>query len=599
MIHSRSNSQCPDDSSSYSLQQDHSPTEHIYENPLPNRNSATTMRDVRNVRNSINRRTRSAIPASYQRKWQANVTTNYQDPDLANPLLDFILSRKSETPSSVDKKINGEQVWWEDDRNDLRNLFHTEDSKESTPMRVSWEQERARLQEDVETLAQELKTQAEAHELIIQKFRQRNYALETARQNLDHTILRMRTNQEHLQQKLSDMHEEKHHLQVQLVELNMWKPKISTGILSYAQAQSAMNAHEDSWEPSIQIVQEDDCIPREEFNKIMREHKKELREKTSWINRLEMDLKEFIAKNKELISSTLNLKDAKDKLTADLKNTVGELEMNSDKILHMNNKLELAYEQITELKDQHKTDEMEMKRLSAQIKRLQNQKRTFRESGGTNNTRTSLQRLRDEVVVINNDDNASQEAKTRECSDRTAKDDDSIKSNYGSFTERLDNIEVNGLSPYSEHNLSNLWVEFAQRNSFEAKQDECSRSSLRSRSSFKSTSTRSDYEVPKLASRIKTGSTMPEMIREEMPIFGLGGLRNNHHEALQDTNFQVKYTIRKGESASKPISFWGALRDWKWVIPSSLIFMTMLIYMIKSSKTISRRYPTRRRRAVS
>jgi len=596
MIHSRSNSQCPDDSSSYSLQQDHSPTEHIYENPLPNRNSATTMRDVRNVRNSINRRTRSAIPASYQRKWQANVTTNYQDPDLANPLLDFILSRKSETPSSVDKKINGEQVWWEDDRNDLRNLFHTEDSKESTPMRVSWEQERARLQEDVETLAQELKTQAEAHELIIQKFRQRNYALETARQNLDQTLLRMRTNQEHLQQKLSDMHEEKHHLQVQLVELNMWKPKISTGILSCAQ--SSMTALEDTWEPSIQIIQEDDSVPREEFNKIMREHKKELKEKTSWIKRLEMDLKEFIAKNKELISATLNLKDAKDKLTADLKNTVEELEMNSDKIVHMNNKLELAYEQITLLKDQHKTDEMEIKRLSAQNKRLQNQKRTFRGSVGTDNTRPSLQQLTDQIAVIKYD-NLSQDAKTREASDGTAKDDDSIKSIYGSSHERLDIIDGDGrLSPYSEHKLTNLWVEFAQRDSFEAKQDECSGTTLRSRSSFRSTSTRSDYEAPMLSSRIKS-STMPDIISEEIPIFGLGGLRNNHHETLQDAIFQVKYTIRKGGSASKPISFWSSLRDCKWVIPSSFVLMTMLIYLIKSSNTVRRRYPIHRRRAVS
>jgi len=501
-------------------------------------------------------------------------------------------------PSNVDKKINKEKVWWDDDRNDSRNVFHTEDSKESTPMRESWEQERARLQEDVETLAQELRTQADAHELIIQKFRQRNYALETARQNLDHTLLRMRTNQEHLQQKLNDMHEEKHHLQVQLIELNMWKPKISTGYSSYGH--SSMSVLEDSLEPSIQIVQEDDSVPREEFNKIMREHKKELREKTSWINRLEMDLKEFIAKNKELISATLNLKDAKDKLTADLKSTVEELEMNSDKIVHMNNKLELAYEQITVLKDQHKTDEMEIKRLSAQNKRLQNQKRTFRESAGTNNTRPSLPRLTDEIVVINNDDYVSQDAKTRESSDGTAKDDDSIKSIYGSSHGRLDNIDGDGLiSPYSEHKLTNLWVEFAQRDSFEAKQDEYSRSSLSRRSSVRSTITRSDDEVPMLSSRIKTGSTMPEMKRDEIPIFGLGGLRNNHNETLQDPNFQVKYTTRKGGRASKPISILSSLPDWKWVIPSSLIFMTMLIYMIKSSNTVRRRYPIHRRRAVS
>lgn len=370
----------------------------------------------------------------------------------------------------------------------------------------------------------------------------------------------------------------------------MFKPQLSTGIL--IDETSAVDVHEDSWKPSIQIFQQHDSVSREEVIKIMWEHKKELREKTTMINSLETDLKNWITENRKLISANVNLEEAERKLAAELEFKVEQLHEKSHMIYQTNSRLDASYSEVTLLNE-------EIKCLKTQNNKLQSKVRSLRGRGSLVKTLTdkSLKLLDDEIVVLNNNGNFSQDSrKEEESSDGTAKDDDSIQSNYGSLAWCVENIEEDDLeilSQHTEHSLRNVLVEFAQRTSWEAKEVAASKSSYAS-------SSRSEFCVPRMSSWVMSGSTCRGKNRSDVSTLGLAGIRNSFISISQDTNFKVKYSRKKKvATTSEPISGWDLLLDWKWAIPTSFIIMTTLIYIMNLRATDRRRYPIRRRRAVS
>lgn len=502
-------------------------------------------------------------------------------------LVAFVRTRTENLNPRDFPRMDTEQIWYEDDPTDVSKVFDSEDSKESTPIHINWEQECARLGEQLHALTQEMETQLEAHDHISQKLRHRNYALETACQNLEQELMRRRTIQDDLQHRLHDMHEEKHHLQVRLREFDMLKPQLSTGLLT--EEPCVEHVREEPWEPSIQIVQQQDSVSREEIIKIMWEHKKELREKANLINSLETDLKNWIAENRKLISANVNLEEAERKLAVELDIKIEKLQEKSHMIYQTNSRLDAAYSEATLLKE-------EIKFLKTQNSKLKSKVRSLRGKGSLVRTLTdkSLQRLDDDILVINNYDKFSQDSFKDEGSDGIAKDDDSIKSNYGSLAWGVENFEEDELeilSQHSEHSLKNLLVEFAQHTSWEAR--EVAASSY-------ATSSRSEFCVPRMQSWVMSGSTNRWKDRSDISTLGLGGIKNSFFSIAQDTNFQVKYSRKKKEaSASKPTSGWDLLLDWKWAIPTSFIIMTTLIYIMNLRATDRRRYSIRRRRAVS
>jgi len=600
MTHSRSNSQCPDGSSSHSVQahsvqEEHNSTQITSKSPLT-RQSIATLRNKRKIRN-FNRRAKSVVPI-YERKFQVKATSTEEERDSNNPLLDFIISRKSPLPRSI-QKTDIENVWYEDDHNDLRKVFYTEDSKECTPFAINLEQECLLLREQLQGLERELQVQAESHDHINHALRQRNYALETACQNLERDLQIKLTIQEDLHSRLIEMQEEKHELLVQhdLLMSNMLKPTISTGMIM--DEPSALNKPADSWEPSIQIVQEHDSVPKEEFIKIMREHAEELREKTMRINSLEIDLKNWIAENRKLVSARINLEEANQKLSTELNIRREQLMDKAHMINTTNSKLERAFLELTMLKEQKKEDDLEISRIRTHNNKLEKKMKVFQRKGSvmtlTQRRLEGLANLQDEVVMINNNDNLSLDSKT-EGSDRSAKDDDSIKSNFGSLAERSDDIpedDVNVLSHQSEYNLPYTLVEFGPRPSWGPKQDERSRSSV-------TTISHQDLEPLRLSSLLRSGSTVVrEKIRSEVSSLGLGGPRNLHLSTPKDTDIQVKYSRKRREAALEPIFGLEFLWYWRWPISSSFIIMATFLYLMKSSNNDHRRNRIRRRRAVS